>query len=151
MNIAGYLIRDPDRPEQVTYAVFMLHVFLVVSFVIYLVQTAVSLVAQSYRIPISAFALSFILTTAIYLVMYFVATKVAAGRNWARWLLLGGFIILVVISNWNMQLLIFGNAALGLLILIQMLVTAVAVALLFQQPCNTWFAHNKFYSGTHLE
>ena len=139
MNIAGYLNQESDRPIQVTYAVFLLTVFLVISSLILIGQTAVSILLRPARILNSVFVISLLITGAAYLTMYFVVTRIAAGKNWARWLLLIGLAVLVIVTTSSMPLLVFGDAVLGLLVFGQVLVTAVAAALLCQRPCSMWF------------
>lgn len=151
MNIVRYLNQDPERPAQVTYAVFMLHLFLVISFVVYLVHMAVSLLVQPFTIPISTFVISVIIMTAIYGVMFFVAGKIADRKNWARWLLLLGFILLMAATIHNMPLLVFGDVVFGLTIMVQLLVTALAVALLFQESCTAWFKEGVISPGIETE
>jgi hypothetical protein len=151
MNFVRFLNQDSDRPTQVTYAVFLLYVFLAVSFVILLLQTAVSLFIRPAGITIADYLINFSLAALAYMVMYFVAAKIAARKNWARWLLLVGFAVLMILTTHNMPLLVFGDATLGILLMVQVLGTAVAVALLFQRPCSEWFGSGKHYEQNDIQ
>ena len=79
------------------------------------------------------------LTVFGYFIMYFVTIKIAAERNWARWLLLVGFLLYLLGIICNMRVILSGDAISGIEILSQVLVTGLAAALLFQRPSSVWF------------
>lgn len=144
MNSIRFLKSDPDRPAQVTYAVYLLYAILAIVFFLHLLRTIVFLIVNPVEFSPGSFLFQFLLVTISYVLMFIVARKIADVRNWARWLLLIGFVLTMLNTVLNMPSLIFGNAIAGMMGLGEIIVTALAVALLFQRPSSIWFKTGEF-------
>ena len=71
--------------------------------------------------------------------MYVVARKIAEGKNWARWLLAIGFAFNIFRNIFSGPSFFSGDAILGIVTAVDLIVTALAVVLLFQQSSSAWF------------
>jgi hypothetical protein len=77
-----------------------------------------------------------------YLVLFIVTSQLAAGKNWARWLL----VIALALSLLNKL-----NSMPGLLVMIELIVLGLSVALLFQRPSSEWFTREKSFEEKDLD
>lgn len=139
MSLFNSLKPDTDRPVQVTYAVFLLYAFLAISLLVYLGHSIVFFFLNTEEYSQPQFLFDLFVTAIAYMLMLFVTVKIANGKNWARWFLLIGFVLSLVITTIGLRELISRDAISGVISLSQVLVTAVAVALLFQRPSSAWF------------
>ncbi len=145
MNFINRLKQDPFRPILVTYAVLLLYCFLTVSILLSLIRLLISVVNYPGQdSPLS----SAILTILGYLLLFFIISQIAAGKNWARWLLVVGFAMSLFNSPRAMQALVSGETLSALMSLAEAAVLAASVAFLFQRRSSAWFTADK-PSGDH--
>ena len=144
MNYIWHFDRDPSRPTQISIALFLLYAFLETSLLIYKGRAFAGFFVYPVQVIQGYFILELAITAVAYLLMFFVAAKIAAGKNWARWMLLFGLFVIFIVTTCNMNVLVFGDAVAGLLVVGQVMVTALAAALLFQRPSNVWFTTGEY-------
>ena len=147
MNIIYRLDQDPDRPTQVTYAVLLLYALLTLEIALFLIQNIVFYITYSEQIRLGSILFQLFFFALGTLLMFLVARKIADGKNWARWLLLIGFIFIVIASLCNIQMILNGDAIAGISILSQVFITGMAVTLLFQPSSSRWFSPKKRVIG----
>lgn len=131
MSFISRLNRDPHRPVQVTYAVILLYGFLIFSLVLWFISTAVNF---SWSVEQDLSLLQLVLTAFYYFVLFILTSQIAAGKNWARWLLIVGSIFSLLNSIGVMP---------GLLVMIELIVLVLSVSLLFQPASSEWFKSEK--------
>ena len=143
MNIIYRLNQDPDRPPQVTYAVLFLYALLVFQIALYLIQNIVFYITFSEQFELGTVGFDILVFALATWLMFVVARKIEDGKNWARWLLMIGFIFIVITSLCGIQILLEGDALRGISVLSQVIVTGMAVTLLFQPSSSRWFSSKK--------
>lgn len=146
MNFIYRLYQDPDRPVKVTHAVLLLYALLVLEIALFLIQSIVFYITHPEQFRLS----SILFQSFVYALMFLVARKIAGGKNWARWLLLIGFIFIVITSLCTIQMILDGDAITGISVLSQVIITGMAVNLLFQSSSSRWFSSRTGYL-TNLE
>ncbi len=126
---------EPARPKQVDTAVRLIYASVIVSLISSIIGMVISFLTRV------EFAVTFAVLTcssvSLILTIY-IATKIADGRNWARWLMLilvvlGAAAIICDYRSYISQPLV-GSAT-----VIVTLLQISAVILLFRQPANAWF------------
>jgi len=127
MSLISRLSRDPHRPLQVTYAVIILYGYLIFSSVFWLIQTINYYQSNAAQDSLSVQILTFVFG---FLLLFIVTLQIAAGKNWARWLL----VVLLTLSMLNRL-----NSMPGLLVMVELIVLGLSVSLLFQRPSSEWF------------
>ena len=140
MNLINRLDHASGRPLPVTYAVYLLYAFLAIAVADFVVSQIVFFVSSPRPDALGDLSFNLAMNAVCYLLCFFVATRIAAGENWARWALVGGLVVITLICTLSLPTLLAGDVSRGIGALAQVLVTGVAVALLFQGPANAWFA-----------
>lgn len=121
-----------SRPSQVTRAVQLLTSALVIGFI-------ASTIRLWGQVPMTTLALGLLLLLAFLLLCFYLIRKVAAGRNWARLVLL----VLVVLGTPFAIPAYLAEARVnvvpGTLSIIIVILQVIATVLLFTKPANRWF------------
>ena len=148
MNFINRLKHDPHRPILVTYAVFLVSGFLTLSLLLTLIRTIIYFV---YLQGESSVAFDAIFIVLGYLLLFIITSQIAAGKNWARWLLLIGFAFSLLNSPSGIQALSSGDTLSGLMSVTETVILAVAVAFLFQRTSSAWFKRDKLAEDKSIE
>jgi len=143
VNIIYRLNQDHDRPPQVTYAVLFLYALIAFQIALYLIQNIVFYITFPEQFEPGTVIFDILVFALATWLMFVVARKIEDGKNWARWLLLIGFIFIVTTSLCGIQILLEGDALRGISVLSQVIVTGMAVTLLFQPSSSRWFSSKK--------
>ena len=128
-----------SRPRQVTVAVYLIYASLAVTILHSLVEPLIGGQAAT-ELAASPF---FYLALAIFVLFpIFIATNIAAGRNWARQLYSAGtflyfFYVAELMQGFD------DSPVITTLGTIPLLLQLMAIVLLFQRPSSGWFRSNK--------
>jgi hypothetical protein len=138
MRFINRLYQEPDRPLAVTHAVLLLYALLAVSLLVYILQVLLILVLYTEERSLATLPINVLWNVVFYALNYYVVRKIAEGRNWARWLLLIGF-GLILMSSLPSFTRLANDFVGGVMVLVQLVGTAIALALLFQGRSSQWF------------
>ena len=128
-----------SRPRQVTVAVYLIYASLAVTIVHSLVEPVIGGQAAT---ELAASPFLYLALAIFVLFPIFIATNIAAGRNWARQLYSAGtFLYFFYVAE---LLQGFDNSpVITTLGTIPLLLQLMAIVLLFQRPSSGWFRSNK--------
>ena len=139
MELNGQELSTSARPKQVTYAVYLIYAALAVGFLYSAVSATAywQATAEQYTNPSTIICFVF-----GYLYVIFFAVKIAAGRNWARWLYLVEVIlsVLSIVGQFGSHIDYPIRAS---LLALSKGIQLYAIILLFQAPSSAWFKSKK--------
>lgn len=143
-TVADPVAHLSGRPKEVTYAVRLqwLSVSLsVISAFIFVVQQLQS--AELAPLQLVAVWLAFAFALGQCLLLVWLTLRVAAGRGWARWILLAAAVlgVLMVLPNLRPLLAQYWKTPwVGVLDAVNLVVGFVLIGLLFMPRATAWFA-----------
>lgn len=134
------LSRNPNRPIQVTYAAYLLYAFMLIVITNFLIRSII-LVDYFSETSLTLWGTVFmtLFQAGLMVLSLYVISRIAAGENWARWILVVVLIFNCVMLLTGLRDFLHGSTIATLINVGYVLVPAIAIALLFQGPSNRYF------------
>ena len=125
-----------EKPVLVTNAANLFYASIGVG----VIKAILDLARVAAGVPVWFTVLTIIVTFGI---MIFLIVKISAGRNWARITMLVLFLIGLPFSIPLVLQEFSANFFVAILSIAQIILQAIALVFLFQQPSNAWFKYQK--------